>query len=123
MQGFSTLLTSLTHHSSHLYFFKSWLICFFKKYIFFNFIFGLCWVYVALLGLSLVGARGGYSVAVLGLLIVVNNLSCCKAQALGMQISIAVACGCSDFSSCGAQQLLPAGLMQLRFVGPRAPFQ
>lgn len=91
MQGFSTLLTSLSHHSSHLYFFKSWFICFFKKHIFFYFIFGLCCVYVVLLGLSLVGASGGYSVAVLGLLTVVSNLCCCKAQALGMQISIVVA--------------------------------
>ena len=43
-------------------------------YYYYFFFFWLCWVFVAVHGLSLVAARGGYSVAVRGLLIAVASL-------------------------------------------------
>ena len=66
---------------------------FFKKRI--NFIyFWLCWVIVAVRGLSLVAASRGYSSLWCG------SFSCCGAQALGTWASVVVAHG---LSSCGTR--------------------
>ena len=71
------------------------------SYYFFFFLicFWLHWVFIAVRGLSLAVANGGYSVAVRRLLIAVASL-CCGARALGVQASGVVAHG---LSSCGAQ--------------------
>ena len=66
------------------------------------FIFWLRWVFVAVRGLSVVAASGGYFfVAVCGLLIAVASL-CCRAQALGTRATVVVA---RRLSSCGLQAL------------------
>ena len=70
-------------------------------FLFYLFYFLLCWVFVAARRLfSGCGERGLLFLAVCGLLIVVASR--CRAQALGMQTSVVVACG---LSSCGSQAL------------------
>ena len=71
--------------------------------------FWLCWVFIAMRGLSLLVANGGYSpVALLGLLIAVASL---------------VALGCMGFSSCSTQALLVQGMWTLPGPGiePASP--
>ena len=61
--------------------------------------FWLLWVFIAVRGLSLVAASGGYSsVGVHRLLIVVTSL-CCGAWALGTRASVVVVRGLSSCSS------------------------
>ena len=63
----------------------------------------LRWVFVAARGaFSSCGERGLLFVALHGLLIAVASLVVCRAQALGVQASVVVACG---LSSCGSQAL------------------
>ena len=59
----------------------------------------LCWVFVAVRGLSLVVASGGYS-SLWCVASYCGGFSCCGAQALGAWASVAVARG---LSSCGSQ--------------------
>ena len=66
------------------------------KFIYFYF--WLCWVFVAVCGLSLVAASGGYSCCG-AWASHCGSFSCCGAQALGARASVVVACG---LSSCGA---------------------
>ena len=65
------------------------LSCFFCLFLIY---FWLCWVFVAVCGLSLVVARGGFS--------------CCGAQALGMRSSVVEALG---LSSCNSRALERVG--------------
>ena len=84
---------------------------FFKKFILFIY-FWLCWVFVAVHGLSLVEVSGGYSsmrCAVFSL----QWLLFCGARALGTQASVVVARG---LSSCGLWALEH----RLRSCGARA---
>ena len=64
----------------------------FLKFILFIY-FWLCWVFVAVRGLSLVAASGASHC---------GGFSCCQSWALGAQASVAVACG---LSSCGSRAL------------------
>ena len=74
--------------------------CFFNLFILFI-DFWLRWVFVAVRGLSLVAASGGYSVAVRGFLIAVASLVAeHRLQALGFQLL-----SHSGFSSCGSRAL------------------
>ena len=71
-------------------------------FFFFNlfFYFWLCWVFVAVCGLSLVMASGGYS----SLWCAASHCSgfSCRARALGTQASVVMTCG---LSSCGSWAL------------------
>ena len=61
-----------------------------KKNIYFYF--WLCWVFIAVRGLSLVAMRGGYSVVMVRGLLIAAVFSC-RAQALGVQASAVAALG------------------------------
>ena len=67
-------------------------------YLFINLLiyFWLRWVFMAVHGLSLVAASGGYSS------LRCTGFSCGGAQALGTRASVVVVCG---LSSCGSQAL------------------
>ena len=62
-------------------------------------LFWLRWVFIAVLGLSLVAASGGYS-SFWCAASHYGGFSCCEARALGAWASVVVARG---LSSCGAQ--------------------
>ena len=77
---------------------------------FLSFYFWLCWVIVAVRGLSLVAASGA-TLRCSAWASHCGGFSCCRAQALGTQASVVVACGISScglwglerrLSSCGA---------------------
>ena len=94
------LFTMAPYLSIYLFIFKNLFVYFW-----------LSWVFVAVCGLSLVGASGGLLfIAVRRLLIAVASR--CRAQALGVRASVVVARGLSScglralecrLSSCGAQ--------------------
>ena len=74
---------------------------FLKNFIYLFIYLWLCWVFVAVRGLSLVVVRRGYSfIVACRLLIVVASR--CGAQALGVRASVVVARG---LSSCGSRAL------------------
>ena len=84
------------------------------------FYFWLCWVFVAVRGLSLIAASKGYSS--LRCAAYCRGFSCCRAQALGTWASVVVArrlssCGSRALehrlSSCGTQALLLRGMWDL----------
>ena len=62
--------------------------------------FWLRWVFIAACGLSLVVASGGYSSLRCVGVSHCSGFSCCRAWALGTQVSVAVAHG---LSSCGSR--------------------
>ena len=73
--------------------------------------FWLHWVFVAVRGLSLVAASGGYSLLCSAWASHCGGFSCCGAGTLGVWASVVVACGLSSYgsralegrlSSCGA---------------------
>ena len=81
--------------------------------------FWLHWVFVAVHGLSLVAASGGY-VLLWCVRFSLRGFSCCGARALGAQASVVVARG---LSSCGAWALSLRGMWDLPGPGiePMSP--
>ena len=78
-----------------------YLVLFFNKFIYFLFIyFWLRWVFIAVCGLSLVVASGGYSLLrCTGFSTVVASR--CGARALGARASVVVVRGLSCSAACG----------------------
>ena len=98
------------------------LACLSKKYLFiYLFIYWLRWLFIAACGLSLLAASGGYSSLRCAGFSYCGGF-CCRAQAIGAQASVVVACGLSScgsqalehrLSSCGARAQLLRGMWDL----------
>ena len=73
------------------------ILSFFKIYFFIYF--WLCWVFVAVCGLSLVSTSGGYSLVEVGGLLI--DFSCCGAQALYPSDSVVAPHELSCYVTCG----------------------